>query len=299
MRSIADDLLAAADGDVEPATAKALAKAAKTLTGYSRAPGKTAEAVRVARVLTPAVVDVIGASLTEVFLADAADPSLRLGAVVEVRYGVCAVLVAAGAEDVELGASGRRAAEALVPLVDGLTPGEAEAVLHLTTLVPDSPVAAPLAAVATARLEREPATPARRWVEGLGITGLPLARWEVAVEVPGELRLVLSVSDLPGSRSFFTVYVTGTSRYTTILGDDHTRSGQVVAFDHRSDPEIAGRIGAPAAIEDFPRVVTDMLAASPAVALDPAAAKVRPYPRTLLSAADRKRIIAWVRGATA
>lgn len=300
MRSIADDLRAAAADTADSATTKRLTKAAGVLEGYSRAPGKRAEAVRVTRILTPEVLDVVAAGLLSIYREAPADsgPSFAGTKVVEARYAMCAVLLAAGSDDTELAERGVRAAEGLVPLVADVSAQEAEQLMFLAELLrEDSPVAGSLATAAESRLRREPATPARRWAESLGLD-LPFTRWEVALDVPGELTLSALIEDYPGSRSFYSARLTVTTRWTTILGDNYTRPGTVVDYQHRTNPEIAGQVQAPRELEDLPGLVDALLAASPGIALDRGAIKVRAYPRGLLTAAEKRRIASWMASAT-
>ncbi|PWD50623.1 hypothetical protein C8046_08125 [Serinibacter arcticus] len=80
-----------------------------------------------------------------------------------------------------------------------------------------------------------------------------------------------------------------------MLGTETTRPGTVTAYEHHDDPTIAGEVEAAGSIEDFPRLLASLEKASPGIALDLASAKVRGYPARLLPAADKKRILAWVR----
>ncbi|TGO05198.1 hypothetical protein [Serinibacter arcticus] len=295
MRSIADHLRAAAE---DRADGKTLIKAADVLESYARAPGTRAEASRVGRIVTTGVVDVIGQGLHDVYLEaphDDSDSSL-FGSPVENRYALCVLLVAASSDDADLATRAAASSAALVPLVADLPSDEAESLLHVATLLAGSTPAEELAEAARERLRREPATPGRAWAESLGLD-LPLARWEIAIEVPGELRVLLSVRDLPGRSTSFSVSMTRTTRWTTMLGTEIARPGTTTAYEHHSDPSIAGEVEVAASIEDVPRLLASLQLASPGIALDLAAAKVRAYPARLITAADKKRVVAWVAGA--
>lgn len=295
MRSIADDLRAAAE---DRADGKALTTAADALESYGRSPGTRAEASRVARILTPGVVDVIGKGLRDAYLeAPHDDPDAALfGSPIENRYALCALLVAASGDDDDLAARATASAADLVPLVTGLPLDDAESLLHIANLLTGSTAAEELAEAARDRLGREPATPGRAWAESLGLN-LPLARWEISIEVPGELNVVLAMRDFPGRSTSFSVSMTRTTRWTTMLGNEVARPGTVAAYEHHSDPSIAGEVEVAHSIEDFLRLLRSLQEASPTIALDLAAAKVRASPARVLTAAGKKRIVAWVAGA--
>lgn len=291
MQSIADDLRAAAALDA--ATATQLLDAATALESFSHAPVTLAQAKRVERVLTAAVVDAIAEGLRVDYLDGSGGDPTRLTGLVESRYALSALLLAAASSDPALAERGRLGAEALLPLATELTPDEAEGVMFTAALIPDSPVAALLVEAAQTRLRREPLTPAREWAESLGLD-LPFVRWELGVEIPGELPLTHSISDRPGVQSSFGTRLTGTTRGTTILSNGNPRPGATVAYEHRRTPAIAGEIASPRALDELPAVIDALMAASPGIALELAAAKVRVSPGKVFSAKDKKRVLAWV-----
>lgn len=156
--NISDRLEAAAATADSQHVRAALTKAAKKFASYSRAPGKRKDADRVASVLTPEVVAVVGDALVRTHTVEIAgldagvfSPEFR-----ESDYALAALLIASG--DSELADSAEESISRLATLVAQMDPNQAEHVQFVAGLYPELESSAALRTAARARLGLEPET---------------------------------------------------------------------------------------------------------------------------------------------
>ncbi|PPF47317.1 hypothetical protein C5B85_03405 [Pseudoclavibacter sp. AY1F1] len=297
--SISERLEAAATASDSSVTRTALARAAKKFASYARAPGNRKDADRVAGVLTPEVVAVVGDALvqtrtTEIggLAAGAFSPEFR-----ESDYALAALLIASG--DSELSNSAEEPISRLAALVEQMDPNQAEHVQFVAGLYPELACSTALRTAARARLGLEPETLAASWASGLGLN-LPAEYWAVNLAIPSELAegradagVYVDIEHRPGTPSRWSLRLGAINR--DVLGADRWRppkSSPLAAYDRGHG--VAGEVPPAGSPNDLPRILRDLEAAHPGLSFEREALKASGSPGRLLSPTKKKLIIAWL-----
>jgi uncharacterized protein YfaA (DUF2138 family) len=156
------DLLEATAAQAEAPVAKELRAAAKKLGVYNRAPGTKAQAQKFSKFVTADTVQPLGASLVECLTHDATHERFMGPEAKQTGYTLCGLLVAS--LDDELADIALESLDEVRGVIATLLPGQAEAILYLTGLFPESPAAEALTKAATARLQQERHSGRALWI---------------------------------------------------------------------------------------------------------------------------------------
>lgn len=303
-----------ARAETSPAAAE-LEAAAKKLDSFSRAPGTRKQAERVGTVLTSDVVEVLGRAFVDLRTDEIEHPDQHFGSEFrEADYAFAGLLIAAA--DPALQGSAKPALDEVVALLPRMLPDQREHVHYLSGLFPDNEAASAVHAAATRVLEKEPDTEGDVWARELGL-GLPKQFWEISLSlepiVPDwpedhvmhghprrwfEAIIYADISNYPGDGTGWDLRI-GTRDRDVLAGTaSHPRRGsQLGEYDRphfRHGESVSGAIVPPEAIADLPRALADLEAAHPELRYNYAKASISGRPGRLLSAAAKKKIIAWL-----
>lgn len=277
---------------------------------YVSAPGKRADAERISKVLTPAVVEAMGAALLANLHDDATDErEWATPEPVHTGYTFCGLLIASG--DATLAPAALRSLEELGGLMESLLPRQVESIQYLSGLFPESSAALQLFEAASERLGLEPEMDTARWARTLGLE-LPQTYWSLVVVVPGtvegdwaDVDILAYIKHTPGDQDLSEWVLKFGTRNGHSLGASPGQKPALArwGWDHgeydrteRGGPTIAGAVEPAKDLLELPRVIADLERAHPELTYDRTAVSTSGGPGRLITPTKKKKLVAWLQG---